>query len=225
VSGLRGAPARAAMSTGANEIPGWQPAKTPEAIDQLIETAEMMLISTTPGAVPPHVDDGGHLPFGGTIGGTRGPSAFGKRKLTTANALGNPQALLLNYPPEPTKANLSCWERNYKSSIYMDPSAEAERLISSNYAAFGFPKEESYLSDNNRTWGNLRQTSFTRPSPAPKFYPPQRETVPTALEASTYTWTWPKREPRPPAPAIQRPEKVSHSFLEEYELRPPWLKY
>lgn len=86
--------------------------KTMEEIDRLVQGAEMNLISTTPGAVPPHVDDGGHLPFGGTIGGTRGPSAFGKRKLTTANALGNPQALLLNYPPEPTKANLTCWERN-----------------------------------------------------------------------------------------------------------------
>lgn len=81
-------------------------------IDTIIELAEASVISTTPGAVPPHVDDGGHLPFGGTIGNTRGPSAFGKRKLTTANTLGNPQSLLLNYPPEPTKANLDCWMRN-----------------------------------------------------------------------------------------------------------------
>ena len=84
------------------------------AISQMIETAESNLISTTPGAVPPHVDDGGHLPFGGQIGGTRGPSAFGKRKMTRANAIGNPQALLLNYPPENTEMTLKCWERNCK---------------------------------------------------------------------------------------------------------------
>lgn len=78
----------------------------------MIEQAESQLISTTPGAVPPHLDDGGHLPFGGLIGGTRGPSAFGKRKMTRANAIGNPQALLLNYPPEDTEATLKCWERN-----------------------------------------------------------------------------------------------------------------
>lgn len=83
-----------------------------DAITQMIESAEANLISTTPGAVPPHVDDGGHLPFGGQVGGTRGPSAFGKRKMTRANAIGNPQALLLNYPPENTESTLQCWERN-----------------------------------------------------------------------------------------------------------------
>ena len=81
-------------------------------ITRMIEDAELNLISTTPGAVPPHLDDGGHLPFGGLIGDTRGPSAFGKRKMTRANAIGNPQALLLNYPPENTEASLRCWERN-----------------------------------------------------------------------------------------------------------------
>ncbi|KAL1514482.1 hypothetical protein AB1Y20_003581 [Prymnesium parvum] len=199
--------------------------QTAESIDKLIANAEMNLISTTPGAVPPHVDDGGHLPFGGMIGGTRGPSAFGKRKLTTANALGNPQALLLNYPPEPTPANLRCWERNYKSSLYLDPSIEGERLITTNHLAYGFPKEPSYLADQNRTWGNLRQTSFTRPTPSPKYFPPPRSNTPASVEATTYTWKWPAREVRPPAPTLKRPEKVSYSFLEEYELRPPWLKY
>jgi len=195
----------------------------------LIETAEAALISTTPGAVPPHVDDGGHLPFGGTIGNTRGPSAFGKRKLTTANALGNPQALLLNYPPEPTSANLSCWTRNYKSSIYMDPAAEAERLISSNHTFYGVPVKKSYLADGNQTWGDLRRSARTRPTPGPAFYPPPRDnaaTMPLPTDGNyTYVWSWPEREKRPPAPTIQRPEKVAHSFLEEYELRPPWLKY
>jgi len=205
--------------------PPFKPATTKEEIDILIESAEINLISTTPGAVPPHVDDGGHLPFGGTIGGTRGPSAFGKRKLTTANALGNPQALLLNYPPEPTVANLSCWKRNYKSSIYEDPTVEHERLISSNHSFYGTPKEESYLADANRTWGNLRQTSCTRPTPAPKFYPPVRDHTPTAPDSLQFTWKWPERQKREPAPTISRPEKVVHSFLEEYELRPPWLKY
>ena len=87
-------------------------ARSAKEISGIIEQAESMLISTTPGAVPPHVDDGGHLPFGGLVGGTRGPSAFGKRRLTTANALGDPQAQLLNYLPDPTPANLACGERN-----------------------------------------------------------------------------------------------------------------
>ena len=86
--------------------------KADDPVAKLIATAEGNLISTTPGAVPPHLDDGGHLPFGGTVGDTRGPSAFGKRKMTRANAIGNPQALLLNYPPEDTEATLKCWERN-----------------------------------------------------------------------------------------------------------------
>ena len=33
----------------------------PDPINQMIQTAEANLISTTPGAVPPHLDDGGHL--------------------------------------------------------------------------------------------------------------------------------------------------------------------
>ena len=42
---------------------------------------------------------------------------------------------------------------------------------------------------------------------------------------SFHSWSWPEREKRAPAPQIKRPEKVTQSFLEEYELRPPWLKY
>ena len=45
------------------------------------------------------------------------------------------------------------------------------------------------------------------------------------VDAAGYTWQWPEREKRAPAPQIKRPEKVTQSFLEEYELRPPWLKY
>jgi hypothetical protein len=196
-----------------------------DAITEMIEKAEANLISTTPGAVPPHVDDGGHLPFGGQIGGTRGPSAFGKRKMTRANAIGNPQALLLNYPPENTESTLRCWERNYKSSIYEDPTAEAGRLQTSNYQSFGVPLEPSYLAASQRTWGNLRQTAFTRPTPSPAFYPPERGASAEMVDAAGYTWQWPEREKRAPAPQIKRPEKVTQSFLEEYELRPPWLKY
>jgi hypothetical protein len=81
-------------------------------INRIVEKAEQNLLSTTPGAVPPHVDDGGHLPYGGTIGGTRGPSAFGKKRLTTKGSLGNPQAQLLNYPPEASAGGLGAWERN-----------------------------------------------------------------------------------------------------------------
>lgn len=94
-------------------------------IAELIEKAEGNLISTTPGAVPPHFDDGGHLPFGGTIGNTRGPSAFGKRKMTRANALGNPQALLLNYPPENNDAQLKSWERNCSVQYSLGPPPQS----------------------------------------------------------------------------------------------------
>jgi hypothetical protein len=222
----------------------------PGPINAMIQTAEANLISTTPGAVPPHLDDGGHLPFGGTIGDTRGPSAFGKRKMTRANAIGNPQALLLNYPPENTDATLKCWERNCvfcapapsplrtradarsaararadKSSIYEDPSAEAERLFSSNYISFGMPDQPSYLASANQTWGNLRRTACTRPTPSPHFYPPPRDATAEQVEAAKYTWSWPEREKRAAAPQIKRPEKIAQSFLEEYEIRPPWLKY
>ena len=86
--------------------------KADDPVAKLIATAEGNLISTTPGAVPPHLDDGGHLPFGGIDGGTRGRSAFGKRKMTRENAIGNPQALLLNYAPEETAATLAMWARN-----------------------------------------------------------------------------------------------------------------
>jgi len=196
-----------------------------DAITELIEAAEASLISTTPGAVPPHLDDGGHLPFGGMIGDTRGPSSFGKRKMTRANAIGNPQALLLNYPPENTEEKLKGWARNYKSSIYMDPAAEADRLNTSNYITYGAPLEESYLASANRTWGNLRRTACTRPTPAPAFYPPPRDATAEQIAKSDFVWKWPERAERQPPPQIKRPEKVTQSFLEEYELRPPWLKY
>jgi len=196
-----------------------------DALVQLIEQSEAKLISTTPGAVPPHFDDGGHLPFGGTIGNTRGPSAFGKRKMTRANALGNPQALLLNYPPENNEATLKCWERNYKSSIYEDPSAEATRLITTNNLTYGYPDQPSYLVSANQTWGNLRRTASTRPTPAPPFYPPMRDATAEQIDAASYTWKWPERQARAPGAQIARPEKVTSDFLQEYELRPPWMKY
>jgi hypothetical protein len=195
------------------------------SIAEVIEAAEANLISTTPGAVPPHFDDGGHLPFGGTIGNTRGPSAFGKRKMTRANAIGNPQALLLNYPPEMNEMTLKCWEKNYKSSIYEDPSAEDGRLHSSNFTAFGMPTVPSYLAASQQTWGNLRRTACTRPTPAPAFYPPERDATAEQVAAASYTWKWPERTKRPPPPQIKRPERVEQEFLQEYELRPPWLKY
>jgi len=196
-----------------------------DAITELIEKSEANLISTTPGAVPPHLDDGGHLPFGGTIGGTSGPSAFGKRKMTRANAIGNPQALLLNYPPECNEVTLKCWDRNYKSSIYMDPAAEAGRYDTSNFGVYGPSPHESHLSTANRTWGNLRRTACTRPTPAPTFHPPPRECTAEQVAAADYCWTWPDRPKRAEPPQIQRPAKVTQTFLEEYELRPPWMKY
>jgi len=197
------------------------------SITEIIEKAEGNLISTTPGAVPPHFDDGGHLPFGGTIGNTRGPSAFGKRKMTRANAIGNPQALLLNFPPENGPAQLKCWERNYKSSIYQDPSAESERLNTTNWThgLQGKPEHASYLALASQTWGNLRRTACTRPTPSPAFVPPARDATAEQVAAAGYTWQWPEREKREAPPQIRRPEKQTQSFLEEYELRPPWLKY
>ena len=203
-----------------------------KTIAEIIEAAEANLISTTPGAVPPHFDDGGTLPYGGTIGNTRGPSAFGRRKATRANAIGNPQALLLNYPPEGNEFTLKCWEKNYKSSIYMDPSAEAGRLTTSNMVTFGPPERPSHLAAANQTWGNLRQTARTR-SEGAAFYPPERslatgalmEATPAQRAAADYTWKYPKRDARPPPPQIKRPPRQEQEFLEEYDLRPPWLKY
>ena len=83
-----------------------------DSIDEMIANAEKNIIASSAGAVPPHMDDGGHLPFGGSIGGTRGPSLFGKRKIVTSDADPNPQALLLNFPPQPSVANIQCWEKN-----------------------------------------------------------------------------------------------------------------
>ena len=65
----------------------------------------------------------------------------------------------------------------------------------------------------------------TRPTPSPHFYPPPRDATAEQVEAAKYTWSWPEREKRAAAPQIKRPEKIAQSFLEEYEIRPPWLKY
>ena len=83
-----------------------------DSIDEMIANAEKNIIASSAGAVPPHMDDGGHLPFGGSIGGTRGPSLFGKRKIVTSDADPNPQACMLNYPPQPTEMNLKIWKDN-----------------------------------------------------------------------------------------------------------------
>ena len=197
-------------------------------IDELIRKAEADLIAATPGAVPPALDDGGHLPFGGMINGTDGPSAFGKRKIcpsggTTAD---NPRALLLNYPPPPTEHNIHCWERNYKSSIYLDPAAEAERLVTMNHVGFGAPvRGSSCLAEANRTCGDIRKTACTRPTPSPAFDPPPRE-LNVPADKAEYTWQWPERAPRAKPPSLKRPEKVVQpDFLSEYDLRPPWLKF
>ena len=107
----------------------------------------------------------------------------------------------------------------------MDPSAEKDRLVSSNYLSFGAPDQPSYLASANQTWGNLRRTACTRPTPAPCFYPPPRTASAEQVEAAGYSWKWPERPARAARPQIKRPEKVAQNFLEEYEIRPPWLKY
>ena len=148
-----------------------------------------------------------------------------------------------------------------KSSIYEDPSAEASRLITTNNVTYGFSEHPSYLISANQTWGNLRRTACTRPTPSPAFYPPARDATAEQVEAASYTWKWPERPERAAAPQIARcellsnaatsrtprrllqwldltrcllwyvspcscrPEKVTQTFLQEYELRPPWLKY
>ena len=176
----------------------------PDSIDKMIAEAESKIIATTPGTVPPHLDDGGHLPFGGSIGGTRGPSLFGKRKIVTSDADPNPQALLLNYPPAPSAANILCWERNYKSSVFEDPTAEAVRFNSTNFTSFGKPDKPSCLAAAHRSQGNLRRTANTRPTPSPAFYPPERPGVEVPEAKADYTWTWPEREKRPPPPRLKR---------------------
>ena len=175
----------------------------PSQVDEIVREAESKIIAATPGAVPPHDDDGGHLPFGGSMGGTRGPSMFGKRKIVTSDSDPNPQALLLNFPPKPSEANIICWERNYRSNMYEDPSAEAVRFDSTNFNSFGYPNEPSYLADQQRSMGNLRRTANTRPTPSPAFYPPERE-VEVPLAKCDYTWTWPKREKRAAPPQLKR---------------------
>jgi len=201
-----------------------------DAIDALMAEAESKFISASAGAVPPHLDDGGHLPFGGTVNGTSGPSAFGKRKIVTAGAANspNPQQLLLNYPPEPTVENINCWERNYKSSLYLDPDPdmEAARLKTVNQLFYGAGSEPSYLAEDNRNgYGDVRRTDCTRPSPAPKFYPPEREDLGLPPESAIYDWQWPERSARAPMPQLERPAKVELNFMDSYSLRPPWLKY
>ena len=196
--------------------------------DAIIAKAEASLISTKPGAVPPHLDVGGHLPFGGTThNGTGGRSAFGKRKIVTSAGTGNnPRALLLNYPPPSTEANIRCWEVNYKSSVYQDPVAEIGRHTTSNQTAFGAVRQgTSCLADANRTYGDVRQSDRTRPTPSPAFEPPERTAV-VPEEQAEYRWHWPERTEREPPPRLVRPTKVTHKdFYEEYQARPPWLKY
>ena len=175
----------------------------PSQVDEIVRDAESKVIAARPGAVPPHDDDGGHLPFGGSMGGTRGPSMFGKRKIVTSDSDPNPQALLLNFPPKPSEANIINWEKNYRSNMYEDPSAEAVRFDSTNFNSFGRPDVPSYLADQQKSMGNLRRTANTRPTPSPAFYPPERE-MEIPLAKCDYTWTWPEREKRPPPPRLKR---------------------
>ena len=97
-------------------------------VDDRINRAQSSLIATKPGAVPPHNDLGGHLPFGGTMkGGTAGTSAFGKRKIVTSDADPNPQACMLNYPPQPTEMNLKIWKDNCAPRRRTTPLLRAAR--------------------------------------------------------------------------------------------------
>mgnify|MGYP001271322546 FL=1 len=199
-----------------------QAALHPPSADADFERAKEQLIATGGATVLPHLDDGGHIPFGGMIDGTRGPSAFGKRKVTAdTSGHANPMALMLNYPPPPTEMALKYWDRNYKSSIAIAMGDE-DNYESSSRDFFGKPKEESYLAAHNYTHGDLRMNSFTRPQGVP-FFPTERGE--DAPEPEQIGWEWPQREVRKAQPRLKRPVKLERSFLEEYEARPPWLKY
>jgi len=74
----------------------WQRGGAAQPMSARILEAERLLIAAAPGAIPPHLDAGGHLPFGGTLnGGTSGKSAFGKRKIVTSDDTGYRTPLLL----------------------------------------------------------------------------------------------------------------------------------
>jgi hypothetical protein len=149
------------------------------------------------------------------------PALHPARARLTATTSLRAHLIFLTHPPTRVRP-LPCAD---KSSIYMDPAAASDRLNTSHYLTFGKPQQPSYLAESNRTWGNLRRTACTRPTPSPAFYPPDRNATVAQIGAADYNWKWPVREKRAAAPQIQRPEKVEQSFLEEYELRPPWLKY
>ena len=224
-------------------------------VDDRINRAQSSLIATKPGAVPPHNDLGGHLPFGGTMkGGTAGNSAFGKRKIVTSDADPNPQACMLNYPPQPTEMNLKIWKDNCapppparrraahqnspltthprppadSSNMFFDPAAEDRRFTSTNHVTWGHIRDDqpSCLAEAKRSLGDLRQTMGSRSTPKPAYYPPD-ERVNKPVEASAvYKWEWPAHKTRPGwGRSIAQEPRKEMEFIEEYDLRPPWLKY
>ena len=108
----------------------------------------------------------------------------------------------------------------------LDPFGEPLDLwLSPNHEGQRPYVHPSDLAASQQTWGNLRQTAFTRPSPVPTFVPPDRNATAAQLASADYNWKWPTMDKRKGAPQIKRPERVEQSFLQEYELRPPWLKY
>jgi len=45
-------------------------------------------------------------------------------------------------------------------------------------------------------------------------------------EESAFEWQWPERPERTRQPRLARPTKVENKeFIDEYNQRPPWLKY
>ena len=222
--------AGAAMQAEARASRKPQPRMDQDAFDAMFAETESSIIAAEAGAVPPAFDEGGTLPFGGQRGGgTLGPSSFGVRKLTQDMNDG-PRGVMLNLPPEPSEANIKCWERNYKSHLYEDPSEEVaeERKMTTTWRQFGKPVagasgHVSYLAEKNLGYGDLRQTNFTYPTGLP-FEPPERDNA-ALYEAGDFNWKWPQRKARPPPPKLARPAKHFQSFVEEYDARPPWLKW
>mmetsp|Transcript_7610 Transcript_7610/g.22685 ORF Transcript_7610/g.22685 Transcript_7610/m.22685 type:complete len:199 (-) Transcript_7610:346-942(-) len=180
-------------------------------------------ISSAPGSVPLKPGEG-PLPYGGTANnGTSGKSVFGKRKIVAGDNDPNPRALMLNFPPEPSAEALAGWVKNYKSSI---PNSTGKGdFMTTSQSQFGVPSyRESDLAARNYSHGDLRQQAFTRPQPQISYYPPAREGEASQEDAS-YEWSWPERPVRTNPPQLPKAERHESSFIEEYNLRPPWLKY
>ena len=114
------------------------------------------------------------------------------------------------------------------SNMFFDPAAEDRRFTSTNHVTWGHIRDDqpSCLAEAKRSLGDLRQTMGSRSTPQPAYYPPD-ERVNKPVEASAvYKWEWPAHKTRPGwGRSIAQEPRKEMEFIEEYDLRPPWLKY